>query len=35
MRGFAVDDPATESYTGHPDDAYDTAAIIYLADYQK
>ena len=37
--------PATESYTdailhtghytGHPNDAYDTAAIIHLADYQK
>ncbi|MCW2944561.1 MAG: hypothetical protein JWR24_1278 [Actinoallomurus sp.] len=43
--GFAVYDPATESYTdailhtghytGHPNDAYDTAAIIHLADYQK
>ena len=43
--GFAVYDPATESYTetilhtghytGHPNHAYDTAAIIHLADYQK
>ena len=43
--GFGVYDPATESYTdailhtghytGHPNDAYDTAAIIHLADYQK
>ena len=43
--GFAIYDPATEGYadailhngryTGHPDDAYDTAAIIHLADYKK
>jgi hypothetical protein len=43
--GFAIYDPATETYTpallatgepaGHPDDAYDTAAIVHLADYKK
>ena len=42
--GFAHYDPATETYipallrtgqpTGHPTDAFDTAAIIHLADYQ-
>jgi hypothetical protein len=41
-RGFAIYDPATETYTpallrtgqptGHPNDAFDTAAIIHLAD---
>jgi len=25
----------TGHYTGHPHDAYDTAAIIHHADYQK
>jgi hypothetical protein len=25
----------TGHYTGHPNDACDTAAIIHLADYQK
>jgi hypothetical protein len=44
-RGFAFYDPATESCTpamlrtgeptGHPGDAFDTAAIIHLADYQQ
>jgi hypothetical protein len=43
--GFALYDPATQTYndaimhtghyTGHPNDAYDTAAITHLADYQK
>jgi hypothetical protein len=39
--GFALYDPATETYapamlpTGHPNDAFDTAAIIHLADYQQ
>jgi hypothetical protein len=43
--GFALYDPATETYadavlvtghpTGHPNDAYDTAALVHLADYQK
>jgi hypothetical protein len=43
--GFALYDPATETYTdavlrtgqrtGHPSDAFDTAAIIYLAGYQQ
>ncbi len=43
--GFAIYDPATEAYTdsvlstgeraGHPSDAFDTAAIIHLADYRK
>jgi hypothetical protein len=43
--GFAIYDPATETYTdailrtgeraGHPNDAFDTAAIIHLADYQQ
>ncbi len=43
--GFAIYDPATETYTpallrtgqptGHPADAFDTAAIIHLADYQQ
>jgi len=43
--GFALYDPATETYTpamlrtghpaGHPSDAFDTAAIIHLADYQQ
>ncbi len=43
--GFAVYDPATETYTdtilrtgertGQPNDAFDTAAIIHLADYQQ
>ncbi len=42
---FAIYDPATETYTeailrtgqraGHPTDAFDTAAIIHLADYQQ
>ncbi len=42
---FALYDPATETcadailhtghYTGHPNDAYDTAAIVHLADYKK
>src|SRR5258708_30810910 len=42
--GFALYDPATETYppamlrtgqpTGHPNDAFDTAAIIHLADFQ-
>lgn len=44
-RGVAVYDPATETYTpamlrtgqavGHPNDAFDTAAFIHLADYQQ
>lgn len=43
--GFALYDPATETYTpallrtgqptGHPNDAFDTAAIIHLVDYQQ
>ena len=43
--GFALYDPATETYTpamlrtgqsaGHPNDAFDTAAIVHLADYQQ
>ena len=43
--GFEIYDPATETYTpamlrtgqptGHPEDAFDTAAIIHLADYQQ
>jgi hypothetical protein len=43
--GFALYDPATEAYTqallktgepaGHPNDAYDTAALVHLTDYQK
>jgi hypothetical protein len=43
--GFALYDPATQTYTetvlrtgqqaGHPSDAFDTAAIIHLADYQQ
>ena len=43
--GFALYDPATETYTPtllrtgqltrHPNDAFDTAAIIHLADYQQ
>ena len=43
--GFAIYDPATETYTdailrtgepaGHPSDAFDTAAIIHLTDYQQ
>jgi hypothetical protein len=43
--GFAIYDPGTESYTdailatghrtGHPNDAYDTAALVHLADYKK
>ncbi len=43
--GFAFYDPATEACTpailrtgqptGHPSDAFDTAAIIHLADYQQ
>jgi hypothetical protein len=43
--GFAVYDPATETYTpvvlhtgqraGHPNEAFDTAAIIHLTDYQQ
>ena len=43
--GFALYDPATQTYTpallrtgqptGHPTAAFDTAAIIYLADYQQ
>ena len=43
--GFAIYDPATETYNdailrtgeraGHPNDAFDTAAIIHLADYQQ
>ena len=43
--GFAIYDPATGTYTdavlrtgepdGHPNDAFDTAAIIHLADYQQ
>ena len=43
--GFALYDPATETYTpamlrtgeptGHPSGAFDTAAIIHLADYQQ
>ena len=43
--GFAIYDPATETYTdailatgertGHPSDAFDTAAIIHLADYKQ
>lgn len=42
---FALYDPATETYedailrtgerAGHPTDAFDTAAIIHLADYQQ
>jgi hypothetical protein len=41
---FAIYDPATETYTdailhngqytGHPNDAYDTAAIVHLTDYK-
>jgi len=41
---FALYHPATKTYenavlrngqyTGHPDDAYDTAALVHLADYQ-
>ena len=44
-RGFARYDPDTETYTpallstgeptGHPNDAFDTAAIIHLTDYQQ
>jgi hypothetical protein len=43
--GFALWDPATETYTpstlrtgeptGHPNDAFDTAAIVHLTDYQQ
>ena len=43
--GFAIYDPATETHTpatlrtgqptGHPHDAFDTAAIIHLADYRR
>ncbi len=43
--GFAIYDPATETCTdailqtgeraGHPSDAFDTAAIIHLTDYQQ
>jgi hypothetical protein len=43
--GFVRYDPATETYTpamlrtgqpaGHPNDAFDTAAIVHLADYQQ
>jgi hypothetical protein len=43
--GFALYDPATETYTdallhtgertGHPSDAFDTAAIIHLAGHQQ
>jgi hypothetical protein len=43
--GFAIYDPATETYTpavlrtgqptGHPNEAFDTAAIIHLGDYQQ
>ena len=43
--GFAIYDPAAETCTpallrtgqpiGHPNDAFDTAAIIHLADYQQ
>ncbi len=43
--GFALYDPATETYTpallrtgqpaGDPCDAFDTAAIVHLADYQQ
>ena len=43
--GFALYDPATGSYTdavlatgartGPPTDAYDTAALVHLTDYQK
>jgi hypothetical protein len=42
---FAIDDPATQTCTpamlrtgqptGHPNDAFDTAAIIHLADQQQ
>ena len=43
--GFALYDTATETWTpallrtgqptGHPNDAFDTAAIIHLVDYQQ
>jgi hypothetical protein len=43
--GFALYDPTTEIYAdailrtgeraGHPNDAFDTAAIVHLADYKK
>jgi hypothetical protein len=43
--GFAIYDPASENYadavlitgsrTGHPNDAYDTAALVHLADYAQ
>ena len=43
--GFAIYDPATETYAdailvtghraGHPNDAYDTAALVHLVDYKK
>ena len=43
--GFALHDPTTETYTpallrtgqgaGHPNEAFDTAAIIHLTDYQQ
>jgi hypothetical protein len=43
--GFAIYDPATETYTeatlrtgqptGHPNDALDTAAIIHLTDHEQ
>jgi hypothetical protein len=43
--GFALYDPATETYTpamlrtgeptGHPSDAFDTAAILHLTNYQQ
>ena len=42
---FAIYDPATETYedailsngqyTGTPDDAYDTAAIVHLTEYEQ
>jgi len=43
--GFAIYSPATDTYTdallytgtptGHPTDAFDTAALVHLADYTK
>jgi hypothetical protein len=43
--GFAIYSPATDSYThavlhsgsdtGHPNDAFDTAAIVHLAHYTE
>ncbi|WP_406727305.1 hypothetical protein WJ438_25470 [Streptomyces sp. GD-15H] len=45
QRGFAICSPATDTYTdallhtgtptGHPTDAFDTAALVHLADYTK